>query len=367
MIDSVRDKAAKFLESRPPAARGDLATREPHAVAVVVYDGIFPFEFGVACDIFGYDYADAFGVPWYRMSICGPAPSVTVEPGFRMQVPCGLEALHAAETVVVPSTQFPDRVPDEVLEALRQARQRGCRMISLCTGAFVLAAAGILDGRPATTHWSECADLIRRHPAVAVDPGVLYVDDGDLLTSAGSAASLDLCLHVVRRDYGTEIATRVARDLVVPPQRDGGQAQFIEAPMPVLDDSNLFADTMAWLQEHLDEAVSVDDLAARAAMSPRTFARRFLAATGTTPYQWLTRERVRLAQRLLETSDLPVEVVAARSGFCTADNLRKHFRAALRTTPQGYRSTFRARQPLAGLRAGVAVGVGVPGGLGPVP
>ena len=172
---------------------------------------------------------------------------------------------------------------------------------------------------------------------------------------------------MVRRDYGTEIATRVARDLVVPPQRDGGQAQFIEAPMPVLDGANLFADTMAWLQEHLDEAVAIDDLAARAAMSPRTFARRFLAATGTTPYQWLTRERVRLAQRLLETSDLPVEAVAARSGFCTADNLRKHFRRALRTTPQGYRSAFRARQPLAGLRPGVAVGVGVPGGLGPVP
>jgi AraC family transcriptional activator FtrA len=292
---------------------------------------------------------------------------VRTDAGLRIAVPHGLEALGTADTVVVAPTDLFEQVPDEVLDALRAASARGCRILSLCTGAFVLAAAGLLDGRPATTHWSECADLTRRHPAVAVDPGVLYVDDGDLLTSAGSAASLDLCLHVVRRDYGTEIATRVARDLVVPPQRDGGQAQFIEAPMPVLDDSNLFADTMAWLQEHLDEAVSVDDLAARAAMSPRTFARRFLAATGTTPYQWLTRERVRLAQRLLETSDLPVEVVAARSGFCTADNLRKHFRAALRTTPQGYRSTFRARQPLAGLRAGVAVGVGVPGGLGPVP
>ena len=344
MIDSVRDKAAKFLERRPSAARGDLATREPHAVAVVVYDGIFPFEFGVACDIFGYDYAEAFGVPWYRMSICAAAPSVTMEPGLRTQVPCGLEALHTAETEVVPSTQFPDRVPDEVLEALRQARQRGCRMISLCTGAFILAAAGILDGRPATTHWSGCAEMARRYPRVRVDPGVLYVDDGDVLTSAGSAASIDLCLHVVQRDYGTEIATRLARDLVVPLQRDGGQAQYIEAPVPALDSTNLFADTLAWLQQHLDQPVTVNDLAARAAMSPRTFARRFLAAVGTTPYQWLVRERIRLAQRLLETSDLPVEIVAEWSGFGSADNFRKHFARGLRTSPQAYRRAFQQRK-----------------------
>ena len=336
-------------------------------VAVVVCDGLSLMELGVACDVFGGPYGAWFGVPWYRMSVCGPSDSALTDAGFRIEVPHGLEALGTAGTVVVTPTDLLEQVPAEVLDALRAASARGCRIVSLCTGAFVLAAAGLLDGRPATTHWSECADLARRHPRVAVDPGVLYVDDGDLLTSAGFAASLDLCLHVVRRDYGTEIATRVARDLVVPPQRDGGQAQFIEAPMPVLDGANLFADTMAWLQEHLDEAVAIDDLAARAAMSPRTFARRFLAATGTTPYQWLTRERVRLAQRLLETSDLPVEAVAARSGFCTADNLRKHFRRALRTTPQGYRSAFRARQPLAGLRPGVAVGVGVPGGLGPVP
>jgi AraC family transcriptional activator FtrA len=344
MIDSVRDKAANVLDIRPWAARGDLARHAPHAVAVVVYDGLFPFEFGVACDIFGYDYAVAFGVPWYRMSICGAAPSVTVQPGFRMQVPCGLEAVRAADTVIVPSTQFPEQVPAEVLEALREARQRGCRMVSLCTGAFVLAAAGILDGRPATTHWSGCAEMAQRYPRVRVDPGVLYVDDGDVLTSAGSAASIDLCLHVVQRDYGTEIATRLARDLVVPLQRDGGQAQYIEAPVPALDATNLFADTVAWLQEHLDQPVTVNDLAARAAMSPRTFARRFLAAVGTTPHQWLVRERIRLAQRLLETSDLPVEVIAARSGFGTADNFRKHFARVLRTSPQAYRRAFRQRR-----------------------
>ena len=325
-------------------ARADSgAQAAPHAVALVVYDGVAPFELGVACDIFGSDYTAAFGVPWYRMSICGPAPSVTVDAGFRMQVPHGLEVLRAAGTVIVPPTRLPGEVPAEVLEALREARRRGCRIVSLCTGAFVLAAAGILDGHPATTHWSECGDLARRYPRVRVDPGVLYVDDGDLLTSAGSAASLDLCLHVVQRDFGTEVATRLARDLVVPLQRDGGQAQYIEAPVPMLDRANLFAETMAWLQEHLDQAVTVSDLAARAAMSPRTFARRFLAAAGTTPYQWLLRERIRLAQRLLETSDLPVEAVAARSGFGTADNFRKHFARVLRTSPQGYRRAFRQR------------------------
>jgi AraC family transcriptional regulator, transcriptional activator FtrA len=329
MIDRVHDKAAKVAE--------------PHAVAVVVYDGVHPFELGVACDIFGQDYSADFGVPWYRMSVCGADSWVTMDGGLRLQVPCGLEAVQAVGTVIVPPTQLRGQVPGEVLEALREAGRSGRRIMSLCTGAFVLAAAGILDGHPATTHWSECAELTRLHPQIRVDPGVLYVDDGNLLTSAGSAASIDLCLYVVQRDYGTEVATRLARDLVVPLQRDGGQAQYIEAPVPALDSANLFADTVAWLQEHLDQAVSVNDLARRAAMSSRTFARRFVASTGITPYQWLVRERLRLAQRLLETSDLPVDAVAARSGFGSADNFRKHFARVLRTSPQAYRRSF-ARQ-----------------------
>jgi AraC family transcriptional activator FtrA len=340
MIDRVHDKPAKILQRtrRPvPAGRRE---PEPHAVALVVYEGVSPFEVGVACDIFGCDYSAAFGVPWYRLSVCGTSPWVTLDAGFQMQVPRGLEAVAQAGTVIVPPTQLPEQVPAEVLGALREAHRSGRRIVSLCTGAFVLAAAGILDGRPATTHWSECAALTRHHPRVRVDPGVLYVDDGDVLTSAGSAASIDLCLHVVRRDYGTEVATRLARDLVVPPQREGGQAQFIEAPVPVLDGANLLAGAVAWLQEHLDQEVTVGDLAARAAMSPRTFARRFVAGTGITPHRWLVRERVRLAQRLLETSDLPVDAVAAKSGFGTADNLRKHFARALRTSPQAYRRAF---------------------------
>jgi AraC family transcriptional regulator, transcriptional activator FtrA len=331
IIDRVHDKTATS------SANG----HEPHDVAVVVYDGVALFELAVTSDIFGTIITTAAGHPLYRLSICGPVPSVTTDAGFRMEVPCGLETLEIARTVVVPPTLLPDQVPVAVLDALRLAQSRGRRILSLCTGAFVLAAAGLLDGHTATTHWSECADLARRYPRVSVDPRVLYVDDGDLLTSAGSAASLDLCLHVVQRDYGAEIAAKVARDLVVPLHRPGGQAQYIETPMPAQDGDDLFADTVSWLRAHLDEPVTVSDLAARSAMSPRTFARRFHASTGTTPLAWLVRERIRLAQRLLETGDLPIDVIARESGFGSADNLRKHFSRALRTTPQAYRRAFR--------------------------
>jgi len=235
-------------------------------------------------------------------------------------------------------------VPAEVLQALRQAHERGARILSLCTGAFVLAAAGLLAGRRATTHWSECAELARQYPDVLVDPAVLYVDDGDIMTSAGSAASIDLCLHVVRQDYGAAVAARLARQLVVPPYRDGGQAQYIDAPLPAIDGADLFTDTLAWMQQHLDLPLTVDDLASRSAMSRRTFARRFCAATGTTPYQWLLRQRLQLAQRLLETSDMPVDSIALRAGFSTAANLRKHFGRRVRTSPQAYRHTFRSRE-----------------------
>jgi AraC family transcriptional activator FtrA len=319
----------------------DKAATDPEAVTVVVYDGISPFELGVVCDVFGGDFAREFGVPWYRLTICAATPSVRLDAGPRMEVPAGLDAIGTAGTVVVVPTEQADQVPPEVLAALRAARARGQRILSLCTGAFILAAAGILDGHRATTHWSECAELAERYPAVTVDPGVLYVDEGDLLTSAGSAASIDLCLHVVQRDFGREVATRLARELVVPLHRDGGQAQFIDTPIPVLDEQHLFADTLAWLQAHLDQAVTVRDLAGRAAMSPRTFARRFLASTGVTPFQWIVRERVRLAQRLLETTDLPIDAVAVKAGFCTASNLRKHFSRTVRTSPHAYRDSFR--------------------------
>jgi AraC family transcriptional regulator, transcriptional activator FtrA len=320
----------------------DETAKRPHRVAVLACDGVTLFELGVAYDVFGTEITAASGRPLYELSVCGPAPSVMTEAGLRVEVPYALDALAAAQTVVVLPLVDPGSVPAAVLDALRLAGSRGQRIVSLCTGAFVLAAAGLLDGHTATTHWSECADLARRYPRVSVDPKVLYTDEGNLLTSAGSAASLDLCLHLVQRDHGTEIAAKVARDLVVPLHRPGGQAQYIETPMPPLDDGDLFADTIGWLRAHLDEQVTVADLATRAAMSPRTFARRFLASTGTTPLAWIVRERISVAQRLLETSDLPVDVLARESGFGSPDNLRKHFGRALRTTPQAYRRAFRA-------------------------
>jgi AraC family transcriptional activator FtrA len=329
MIDAVRDK---------PANRSD------HKVAVVVYDGFAPFDLGVVCEVFGEDPRVAPGDPWYRLFICGDTSApVTADTWFQILVPHGLETLAEVDTVIVTPTYRPDEVAESVFAALRQAHARGCRILSLCTGAFVLARAGLLDGRRAATHWTECDELGRRFPLVSVDAGVLYVDEGDILTGAGSAASIDLLLHIVRQDYGSDVATQLARQLVVPPQRDGGQAQFIEQPLPELDDAHLFADTVTWVQEHLEDPVTVEDLAQRSAMSPRTFARRFQAATGTTPYQWLIGQRVHLAQRLLETSDLSVETVAERSGFCTAGNLRKHFGRVVHTSPQAYRRAFQDR------------------------
>jgi transcriptional regulator GlxA family with amidase domain len=231
-------------------------------------------------------------------------------------------------------------VPAAVLDALRQARARHCRLLSLCTGAFVLAEAGILDGHTATTHWSECAELARRYPRVSVDPGVLYTDETELLTSAGSAASLDLCLHVVQRDYGTEIATQVARDLVVPLHREGGQAQYINRPLGESPSGSL-APVLDWMTLSVGQPLSVADMAAHAHMSPRTFARRFTQETGTTPLRWLTSQRVLLAQQLLEDTDDTVDAIAEHVGFGNAATLRHHFRAWRDTTPDAYRRLFR--------------------------
>ena len=310
-------------------------------VAILAYDGLALLEFAVACDVFG-DRDPATGVPRYEVLVCGARRGeVTVGTGLRLRVPFGLGVVARADTVVVPPCDDPRGVPPEVIRALRRAHARGARILSLCTGAAILAEAGLLDGRRATTHWGEAEAMARRFPAVSIDPGVLYVDDGDILTSAGSAASIDLCLHVVRQDLGAEVASRVARELVVPPFREGGQAQYIETPVPDPDTSDLFAETVAWVQGHLDQAVTVEELARRSAMSRRTFARRFAASTGTTPYQWLLRQRLARAQQLLETTALAIDVVAERSGFQNAGNLRKHFHAVLRTTPQSYRRTFR--------------------------
>jgi transcriptional regulator GlxA family with amidase domain len=344
MIDLMRDKAANTAQARHgPGGRTSRrlsAPKGPRRVGILVYEGVDTFELGVACETFG-DVPPIPGIPWYSLSICAATPGpVTTDGGFVMYAPHGLERLRKVDTVIVPPTDFFNRIPTEVYTALRQAHLRGARIVSFCTGAFVLAEAGLLDGRRATTHWSECAALARDYPRVAVEPDVLYVDEGDVLTSAGSAAAIDLCLHIVRADFGADVATKLARELVVSPQREGGQAQFIDTPLPILDGFSLFANTVAWLQEHLGEPVTVEELAARSAMSPRTFARRFVASTGTTPYQWLLRERVLFAQRLLETTDLPIEVVATKSGFGTPGAMRTYFRRTVHTSPQAYRRAF---------------------------
>ncbi len=323
------------------------------SVAVVVYPGVSAFELGIAGEIFGTNWGPEFGVTWYNATICALTPGpVRVDVGYEVRAAGGARSIGAADMIVVLPGQTADQAPSALSPVLRRAHARGSRILSLCTGAFALAEAGLLDDRRATTHWTECSELARRYPRLRVDAGVLFVDEGSVLTSAGSAAGIDLCLHVVRQDYGTEIATQLARQLVVQPQREGGQAQYIEAPMPALAAGSLFEDTLVWLREHLAEAVTVADLAARSAMSPRTFARRFLASTGVTPYQWLLSQRVQLAQRLLETTDLPIEAVAAASGFSTAANLRKYFSRAVRNNPQAYRRAFAAQRarPPAGAR-----------------
>jgi transcriptional regulator GlxA family with amidase domain len=318
----------------------------PKRVALVVYDGLAMFEFGVVCEVFGVDQGDELIAAPYELVVCAARASISTDLGLRMQIPERLTALEGADTIIVPPCERLDRLPNAVLSALRDAHARGTRLVALCTGAFVLAAAGLLDGRRATTHWSECAELRALYPAIDVDPSVLYLDEGDILTSAGSTASIDLCLHLVALDHGAEVANQLARRLVVAPLREGGQAQYIETPLPTHPD-DLFAETIAWAQGHLDQPVSIEQLASRAAMSKRTFARRFTAAAGTTPYQWLLSQRLRRAQQLLEATDLPVELVAQESGFSDATTLRKHFARHLHTNPTSYRRSF---HPLARAR-----------------
>ena len=324
----------------PVTRRSERGT--PRVVALVG-EGVSLFELTAAWEIFGREAPEDLGRAWYEFSLCSDAP-----PPIRASLPSvsltkvrGLSALGTADTVVVPPVPSPS---PEALFALRKAHERGARVLSLCTGAFVLAAAGLLDGRPATTHWANAPAFAERYPLVEVNPRVLYVDDGDVVTSAGSAACIDMCIHIVRRDFGAEIANDVARHMVMPPYRSGGQAQFVLTAVPpiVAEGSDLFSETLQWAEAHLDEALTVELLARRSAMSDRTYARRFRDATGTTPHQWILGQRLMLSQRLLETTDLSIDVVAAQCGLGTAANLRMHFQRAIRTTPTAYRRTFRA-------------------------
>ncbi|MFD7449990.1 GlxA family transcriptional regulator [Kitasatospora sp. NPDC059827] len=318
-----------------------------HLVAVLALRGVIAFELGIPARIFG-NAKDGSGRPLYRVATCtldgGP---VATSADFRISVDHGPELLERADTVVVPASH--DAAPDgadaaftpELAAALRRIRP-GARLMSICTGSFLLAAAGLLDGRPATTHWRYTERFARAFPKVRLDPDVLYTDDGDVLTSGGVAAGVDLCLHVVRRDHGSAVANAVARNCLVPPWRDGGQKQYVEAPSPVETGGAGTAAVRAWALEHLDGPLPLNRLAERAGMSVRTFTRRFREETGASPGQWITTQRTERARQLLERTDLTIDQVARESGFGTAASLRLQLRGRLDVAPSAYRRTFRA-------------------------
>jgi len=326
--------------SRPQSPERRYRPRN-NVVAVLAYDGVSTFELGIAAEMFGLTEA---GRARYRVVICADGPGRRLAgSGVRIIADAGLETLARAGTIIVPGWQDIEARPsDELLAALRRAHARGVRIASICSGVFVLAAAGLLDGRRVTAHWANAAALAKKYPRLEVDPDVLYVDHGDIMTSAGRAAGLDLCLHIIRRDHGAEVANDVARRFVVAPHRDGGQAQFIARP--VQKEGDPLTHLFDWALRHLDLDLSIDSLAARAHMSRRTFIRRFGEATGCAPGEWVLQARVSRARELLETGDTSIEDIATSVGFGSADTLRHHFRARMRTTPNRYRRTFRSKE-----------------------
>jgi len=323
-------------------------------VAVVVVNGFLPFEFGTICEVFGVDRTDD-GLPSYDFAVVAgePAP-IRAHIDFSITPPCGLERLEEADLIALPAVgderlgqltggpacSAPPESLAGLLDALRRAVGRGARVLSVCSGAFILGEAGLLDGRRCTTHWRHAADLARRYPQAKVDPDVLYVDDDPVISSAGTAAGIDACLYLVRKEQGSRVANGIARRMVVPPHRDGGQAQYVEQPIAPSCDGSL-RDLLDWLRANLGRPLTVRQLAARANMSERTFARRFVQDTGTTPQRWLIGQRILLAQQLLEETDETVDVIADRAGFGNATALRHHFRTWRATTPNAYRRLFR--------------------------
>ena len=315
----------------------------PLVVSVVVADGLVgSFGLGVSAEVFGYDRRH-MGLPAFDFGLVAEAPGqLRTDTGIPITVEHGLERLARSDIVSITAWELFDRVPSPaLLDAFRAAYERGATIVSHCTGAFVLAAAGLLDGKRVTTHWRYAADLAARFPQVQVDPTVLYVDNGRVITGAGTAAGVDTLLHLVRREWGAAAANALAREMVVPPHRDGGQAQFIDAPVPACRDDLLGA-VLEWAGAHLAEDITVELLARRALMSPRSFARRFKATTGTTPHAWVLRQRLAAAEALLEESDAPVEEIARLVGFGTAAGLREQFARRRGVSPRAYRQTFRA-------------------------
>ncbi|CAL9491291.1 HTH-type transcriptional activator RhaS [Streptomyces sp. enrichment culture] len=339
------DRAPALASPASRASRTDAF--RPHRVAVLALDGLLPFELGIPHRIFGRP-RDARGRRLYEVVTCSVRPPgpVGTDADFAVHVGHGPEALATADTVIVPASYELGPVyergelTDELAAALARIRP-GTRLASICTGVYVLAAAGRLDGRPATTHWADAERFQRLFPRIKVDPDVLFVDDGDILTSAGVAAGIDLCLHIVRRDHGTAVANEVARRTVVPPHRDGGQAQYIRRPVPDPQQASTTG-ARAWALDHLHEPILLRDMAARESMSVRTFTRRFREETGVSPGQWLAQQRVERARHLLESTDLSVDRVARDAGFGSAQSMRQHLQAALGVTPTAYRRTFRA-------------------------
>lgn len=310
-----------------------------HLVAVIALDGLIPFDLTVPCEVFGRASLQGGEAP-YEVRVCGEARLVRTR-HFDLRVPWTIDGLAGADTVIVPGIEDPDLpIPPRIVAALRDAADRGARIASICSGAFVLAATGLLDGRRATTHWLAAPMLATRFPRVEVDGDVLYVDDGLVLTSAGAAAGFDLCLHMIRRDHGAAVAADAARLAVVPLERQGGQVQFVTRPPPASSAS--LAPLLDWLHGNLDRPVSLDEMARRAATSPRTFSRRFRQQTGTTPLQWLLTARIRRAQALLETTTLSVEEIATRSGFEAAPTFRDRFSRTVGLNPTAYRRAFGA-------------------------
>ncbi|MEC4019948.1 helix-turn-helix domain-containing protein [Streptomyces sp. H27-D2] len=328
----------------------------PHRVTVIVDEGSNPFELGVATELFGLRRPE-LNRPWYDFTLSSAAPAVRMHAGlFTLSDVAGLDAVDEADTVIVPNRPDPLAPPvPAVLDAIRRSAERGARLVSFCTGAFTLAAAGVLDGRRATTHWRWAQSFAARYPSVRLQPDVLFVDDSDVLTSAGSAAALDLGLYLIRRDHGAEVANAVSRRLVFASHRDGGQRQFIERPVPPVPDMSL-ASVLTWAQERLDQPLTVADLAAHAAVSPATLHRRFGAQLGTTPLAWLTVERVALACRLIERGELRLDRVAQSSGLGTPSNLRAQLRRHTGLGPAAYRQRFGpSTEPASGARSRRAV------------